>query len=259
MPTIRVKFSKGEEVKYISHLDLMRTIYRVVRRSGIPVSYSHGFNPHQEISFGAPLPLGVTSEAEYVDIKLEKDVLPENIVKMFNSEAPPGIKMFTGEVLSPGTKSAMALVTHSEYRLSIVIPYDDIDDIGERETKFLIEKFAEKLTMFLNQNEIFVTKFNKKTKQEKTVDVKPLLIESHFEELPENEKKLLGDSDNAAISINLLVKSGSTDNIKPEIVVEASSKFINRKIEVRRIHRLELYKHSEKGLVDLFGNEYKNK
>lgn len=67
---IRLKFTKGSEVKYISHLDLMRVFQRALRRASIPISYSSGFNPHQEISFAAPLSLGVTSNAEYVDLKL---------------------------------------------------------------------------------------------------------------------------------------------------------------------------------------------
>lgn len=255
MPTIRVKFSKGEEVKYISHLDLMRTIYRVIRRSGVPVSYSHGFNPHQEISFGAPLPLGVTSEAEYADICVENDIEPTELIRLFNSEAPRGIMMYSGVVLTPGTKSAMALVTHSEYRLSIVIPYADL---GVKNTEEVLSFLSHKLEDFSGQNEIFVTKHNKKTKQDKIVDVKPLLIKSRFEILNKKDEELLGDAEHAAISMILLVKSGSTDNIKPEIVVDAFSQYINTKIDIRRIHRIELFKYSEKGLTDLFGNEYIN-
>ncbi|HRS21141.1 MAG TPA: TIGR03936 family radical SAM-associated protein, partial [Clostridia bacterium] len=52
MMYIRLKFTKGSEVKYISHLDLMRVFQRALRRTGIPISYSSGFNPHMEISFG---------------------------------------------------------------------------------------------------------------------------------------------------------------------------------------------------------------
>ena len=56
MMYIRLKFTKGSEVKYISHLDLMRVFQRALRRTGIPISYSSGFNPHMEISFGAHYP-----------------------------------------------------------------------------------------------------------------------------------------------------------------------------------------------------------
>lgn len=118
---VRLKFTKEEEVKYISHLDLMRTFHRVIRRASIPVSYSAGFNPHQEISFGAPLALGVTSQAEYVDIKLAHDMNISDLIIKLNSQMPKGIKVLKGLVLSEGTKAAMSIVTHSRYTIQMVI------------------------------------------------------------------------------------------------------------------------------------------
>ena len=54
--------------KFISHLDLLRCFERAILRSGLPVEYSQGFNPHQKMTFALPLPVGVTSECEAVDI-----------------------------------------------------------------------------------------------------------------------------------------------------------------------------------------------
>lgn len=67
---IRIKYIKGEQVKYISHLDILRTLNRVLKRAELPVAYSQGYNPHPLVSFGLPLSVGVTSEAEYADIDL---------------------------------------------------------------------------------------------------------------------------------------------------------------------------------------------
>lgn len=243
---MRVKFLKGESVKYISHLDLMRTVQRVVRRAHIPVSYSQGFNPHQEISFGAPLPLGVTSEAEYVDIKLGENMLPSALVKLFNENAPDGVKMLEGRILEAGTKSAMALVTHSEYRLSVVVSNSLLGN-G-------IENLNRKLAQFLNQEEILIKKFNKKTKVEKTLNVKPLVVLGEFLAASQLEEDLLGTETETAVVFHCIVKSGSTDNIKPELVIEAFSEFLAMPVIVRRIHRTELYRTTSKGLTDLFGN-----
>jgi len=263
MTMYRVKFLKGEEIKYISHLDLMRTVQRVIRRAHIKVAYSQGFNPHQEISFGAPLPLGVTSEAEYVDIKMAEDMKAEDLVHVFNENAPAGVKMLSGVELAQGTKSAMALVTHSEYKLSVVLPYAILGEVGQlkepetqlEKNKSLVVELNEKVEEFLKLEEISVVKYNKKTKIEKRLNVRPLVLFCRLEEAPKDQALLLGDEKNGAVIFNCLVKSGSTDNIKPELVVEAFGKFMETEITVRRIHRTELYKQAGNGLEDLFGNK----
>ena len=60
-----LKYSRGEEVKYISHLDFVRMFHRAVRRAGLPMSYSHGFNPHPVMTVAMPLSVGVTSDVQY--------------------------------------------------------------------------------------------------------------------------------------------------------------------------------------------------
>jgi len=67
---LRIRYSIGSELRFLSHLDNIRTIFRAIKRSEIPVAYSEGFNPHQKVSFGPPLPVGYTSEAEYFDMVL---------------------------------------------------------------------------------------------------------------------------------------------------------------------------------------------
>ena len=67
---LRVKFGRGRKLKYISHLDLMRLWERGLRRAGVPVAYSEGFNPRPRLSFASPLAVGTTSESELLDILL---------------------------------------------------------------------------------------------------------------------------------------------------------------------------------------------
>ena len=68
MEKYRIRFCKEGRAKYISHLDLLKVFTRCGRRIDLDLEYSQGFNPHAEIVFSAPLPLGMTSEAEYVDL-----------------------------------------------------------------------------------------------------------------------------------------------------------------------------------------------
>ncbi|MGL5085822.1 MAG: TIGR03936 family radical SAM-associated protein, partial [Clostridium sp.] len=65
-----IKYTKGAGIKFISHLDLMRTIQRIIRRTDIPMKYSKGFNPHMALSIAQPLSVGVYSDGEYMDIVL---------------------------------------------------------------------------------------------------------------------------------------------------------------------------------------------
>src|SRR6185295_346248 len=75
---VRAWFRKGERVRFISHLDVLRSWERAIRRAELPLSYSQGFTPHPKLAFASPLPLGFTSEAEVMDVTLDERVpLPE--------------------------------------------------------------------------------------------------------------------------------------------------------------------------------------
>ena len=80
----RVKFTKGEEVKFIGHLDIMRLFQRAIKRAKLPVAYSQGFNPHQLLSFASPLTLGATSEGEYGDIEMAEKIEPYIVMQELN-------------------------------------------------------------------------------------------------------------------------------------------------------------------------------
>ncbi|MFZ5352941.1 MAG: TIGR03936 family radical SAM-associated protein [Bacillota bacterium] len=226
---MRLKFTKGNEVKYISHLDLMRAFQRAIRRSDIPVSYSAGFNPHQELSFGAPLSLGVTSDAEYVDIKLAQRIEPQTVVDKLNEKLPVGIKIHKGTVLSDKAKSAMAIVTHSIYTVRMTISGDM--------TKKPEESFAE----FLAQNEIYAMKKQpKKDFELKEIDIKPMITGAE-----------LMKSDDDIYLMKCLLQSGSKANLKPELLIKAFSDFSGYDIKVIRINREELYVETNDQLLDL--------
>ena len=73
MITVRISFEKKNEASYISLLDLQRVMQRVLKRSGLPVWHTLGFNPHIYMTFACPLSLGQESECECVDVKTEAE------------------------------------------------------------------------------------------------------------------------------------------------------------------------------------------
>ena len=119
MQRLRIRFSRGEEVKYISHLDLMRFWERALRRARVPLAYSEGFTPHPRISLAAPLALGVTSEAELMDITVTRWVTPHWFTSAISQQLPTGFKVlgvYQTAMVMPSLQSQIRL---AEYNLTI--------------------------------------------------------------------------------------------------------------------------------------------
>ncbi|MDY3974803.1 MAG: TIGR03936 family radical SAM-associated protein, partial [Veillonella caviae] len=80
MKKIRLALNKGEQLRFLSHLDYAQAVERMIRRAEIKMAYSEGFNPHMKISFSSALALGITAAVEYVDMDILEDVPVENII-----------------------------------------------------------------------------------------------------------------------------------------------------------------------------------
>ncbi|MFC1943925.1 TIGR03936 family radical SAM-associated protein [Chloroflexota bacterium] len=119
MQRLRITFSRNDELKYISHLDLMRLWERALRRADIPLAYSQGFSPHPKISIAAPLALGVTSEHELMDISLKRRMPPYFFIKTVSPKLPQGIDIGGVEEVSPWLPSLQSQVRYAEYRVEI--------------------------------------------------------------------------------------------------------------------------------------------
>lgn len=99
MQKIKIKYKKGAEVRFLSHKELMRAIQRAVRRAGIPIAYSQGFNPHMKISWGNALKVGATSEGEYAELQIDGWIKPFELLDRLNQELPPGIALLEAFVV----------------------------------------------------------------------------------------------------------------------------------------------------------------
>ena len=88
---IRFRFEKTGSLRYISHLDLARTVKSAVRRAGIALAYSHGFNPRPKLVFALPLSVGVESVSEYMDMSVLSDGTPEEFAEKLQQVLPAGI------------------------------------------------------------------------------------------------------------------------------------------------------------------------
>jgi len=119
MPRLRIKLSRGEEIKFISHLDIIRLWERALRRAQIPLAYSEGFSPHPRISLAAPLPVGVTSEAELMDILVTKHVSPHWFTTATSLQLPPGMEILGVYQIALTMPSLQSQVRYAEYGVKV--------------------------------------------------------------------------------------------------------------------------------------------
>ena len=127
---LRFKFIKRSEYKYLSHLDITRSIIRAVRRAGVKIKYSEGFNPKPKINFSNPTPLGIESMAEYADLIILQELDAINFIDMMNIQLPKGLKLVKSKVIASKTASLMSDISVCLYsfRLKTITPGEGFKD-----------------------------------------------------------------------------------------------------------------------------------
>ena len=125
---LRVTFAKTEAMRYTGHLDLQRAWERILRRAGLPLAYSQGFNPRPKINLAAALPLGFTSRCEVADIWLEQDHAPTEIESRLRAAAPPGVEVLSIEAVDLTAPKLPKLVRTAVYVVTLLesVPTNDL-------------------------------------------------------------------------------------------------------------------------------------
>lgn len=118
MKKIRLALNKGEQLRFLSHLDYAQAVERMIRRAEIKMAYSEGFNPHMKISFSSALALGITAAVEYVDMDILEDVPVENIIDRLKRVAPPGLEPLDGRDMPDKVKKLMAICNYAVYEVN---------------------------------------------------------------------------------------------------------------------------------------------
>lgn len=119
MQRLRVTFAKGDEVKYISHLDLVRTWERALRRAQIPLAYSHGFNPRPRLFFALALPVGFTSRAEVLDVFLQQRMGLREFASRLKAQLPIGLQLKSVTEVPVDFPPLPARVVAAEYEVAV--------------------------------------------------------------------------------------------------------------------------------------------
>lgn len=119
MQRLRIRFGRGDQVKFISHLDIIRLWERALRRAHIALAYSEGFSPHPRISLAAPLSLGITSDVELMDIQVASQVSPHWFAAAAGQQLPAGIGIRDVYPIAASVPSLQSQVRFAEYEVDI--------------------------------------------------------------------------------------------------------------------------------------------
>lgn len=220
----RIKFRKQGAMKFIGHLDVMRYFQKAIRRADIDIAYTEGFSPHMILSFAAPLGVGLTSNGEYADIQLKTPISSKEAVKRLNAVMVEGMEILSfRQIAEDKSGNAMSLVAEADYTLRF------------RQGCEPFAGWEEKLREFYEKDTIPVLKKTKKNERE--LDIKPLIYALQVKD--------------GRIFMNL--SAGSTDNIKPELVMEAFCREINFELPefALLINREEIYAKNHIPLEEL--------
>ena len=155
--TLRIRFQKTGALRYISHLDLMRTMTRVIARVHLPIKYTCGFHPIPHLVFSAPLPVGAESPREFLDVAVLREVEPEAVVSLLNSQLPP--ELAVDAVYYAETK--FQAIASAEYVVSI-------------HTACASPAFAEECAAILSAKPLVVLKHTKSG--DKDTDISPAVL-----------------------------------------------------------------------------------
>lgn len=131
MAKLRLEITKGEEIRYISHLDYASAMERAIIRAKLPVAYSEGFNPHMKISFASALAVGVTSQAEYIDIECKEEIDVNQAVEHLKATLPMGIRIKGAAYMQGNVPALMAIVNLATYEITVSLLAEDIGIIED--------------------------------------------------------------------------------------------------------------------------------
>ena len=188
---VRVIFARGENARYVGHLDMVRTWERIIRRADLPIAYSEGFNPHPRLTFAAALPVGCTSEHEVLDVILSPLCDLSDVRARLDRAVPAGIQVLD---VAEAPYSAPAL------------------QVQARATEFVVSvKTDEPLAQVQARAQALLAAPSvERTRREKTYDLRPLILDVWVEQ---------GES--GWVGIGMRLKADESGTGRPDEVIAA--------------------------------------
>lgn len=132
-----LRYSKNELMRFVGHLDMLHAWDRILRRARVPLTFTQGFSPRPMLSIAAPLPVGLLSAAEYLELETREEV--PSLVELIAPVLPQGMQVSGAVGVPPGTKSLMGLIRYADYSVKN-LSSSHLDLLGGQLPNFLAEK-----------------------------------------------------------------------------------------------------------------------
>lgn len=216
MPSYRVRFAKERDLRYLSHLEVIRALERAIRRAGLQLVYSEGFHPHPKLSFGPALSVGIASVDEYFDMELIQEYPEGKILDELNRVLSKGIKVLTVKKILQRVKPLNAVINRASYTVILQL------NPGER------QEIVDQLNQLLSLTTIEVVRNSKEG--QKTVNIRPWL-----------HNLTIGIKDDGLLELEFIGEIGSGGNLRPDDLLS----LIPRPVEVLAITRTGLWREEE--------------
>ncbi|MCY3781117.1 MAG: TIGR03936 family radical SAM-associated protein [Chloroflexi bacterium] len=206
---LRIIFGKSGSLKYTSNLDVAKIWERVLRRADLPILYTQGFNTRARIQLAMPLPLGISSECEILDIALREhiDFDESDLREQLLAVSPPGLTIQTIAEVDARAATLHSLVNSAEYRIRF---HDEIDPACLRK----------KIDDILRRDTIIVDRIRKRKRS--VMDIRPLLLDLYLD---------------AAGDLIAHLSVGDRGNIRPDQIIE----LMNLQDLHHSVHRFRLH------------------
>lgn len=223
-----MQFKKGDIVRHLGLLDLQRTMQRALRRSGLPVAYSKGFNPHMVMSFASALSSGIPGDAELLDVSLCGDVTEEECLLAMNRVLPPALQASRVRLVDDRFPKVSASLRHAEYRITLFG--------GDA------KRISDAVPSFLEKEETMALRKTKKS--ETMVNIRPMIHELTADYDDEKDQTVL----TARVSF---VEAAT---LKPDLLLESLCAHAEATVlrhEIRRTRLLGLVDGEPVALIDM--------
>jgi radical SAM-linked protein len=212
------RYRKGEQVRWISHLDLKRTLERALRRGGLPLELTKGYNPRPRLSFGPPLPLGATGDGELLAVHLSEPVEADELKQRLNRQLPSGLEVLeVWRVPAHQKRETFGQVDVAEYRIIVSNGLDE-------------EELSSRVSDLMRSETLPVQRGGRRPERE--VDLRPLIMGLEVSRTKAHE-----------IELRARLKTGSHGGARPQEL--ASLLHLDEGDRLVRYHRTGLYASAE--------------
>jgi radical SAM-linked protein len=211
-----ITFEKGESVRWLGHLDILRTFERAIRRAELPIAFTAGFNPRERLAFASALSVGITAAAEPATIELTDTIDPSELIWRLNEKLPPGIQLRTAEdIPDAGSRDLLNSYDRAEFRVTCVTQNAPGLDSAARAAESLLARDS------------LVVEREREGKV-KRIDIRPFVHSVSADEIQ-----------NGRIAFTMILGIGMDGVAKPQEIVALMANDVPG-LAVRRIHRERL-------------------